>query len=371
MANSRGPSAARNMTCSARNSLLPPKCPFPSIPPSYGDHISNSVNGPKRIPKYRDGNHWHHHRTSSESLVIEEQPSWLDELLNEPETPVQRGHRRSSSDSFTYLEAANAVNTEYAVRNEQEMKSLSLNPPWGAQDFVYKDARNMSYYGDGNVGMRSRTRGWDSPKDVNLGLQRSVSLGATQKLDGIGLTGTERLDAAELGTQDSGEARPQDANGSSERKDCLNNKNSASETDTKRAKQQFAQRSRVRKLQYIAELERNVHALQSEGFEVSAQLEFLNQQSLILGMENKALKQRLENLAQEQLIKRLEHEVLEREIGRLRALYKQQQQPQQQPPQSHRRTASHDRLDFQFANLTLKNKDSSSVLDPVSSQPRT
>jgi len=41
---------------------------------------------------------------------------------------------------------------------------------------------------------------------------------------------------------------------------------------------------------------------QVEGSEVSAELEFLNQQNLILSMENKALKQRLESLAQEQLI---------------------------------------------------------------------
>jgi len=43
--------------------------------------------------------------------------------------------------------------------------------------------------------------------------------------------------------------------------------------------------------------------LQAEGSEVSAELEFLNQQNLILSMENNALKQRVENLAQEQLIK--------------------------------------------------------------------
>lgn len=43
--------------------------------------------------------------------------------------------------------------------------------------------------------------------------------------------------------------------------------------------------------------------LQAEGSEVSAELEFLNQQNLILSMENKALKQRLDSLAQEQLIK--------------------------------------------------------------------
>jgi len=68
----------------------------------------------------------------------------------------------------------------------------------------------------------------------------------------------------------------------------------------------------------------------------------------------------------------VEHEVLEREIGRLRALYQQQQQPQQQQPAlGHRRSSSRDRLDSQFANLSLKNKDSSNVRDPVSSQPRT
>ena len=42
---------------------------------------------------------------------------------------------------------------------------------------------------------------------------------------------------------------------------------------------------------------------QAEGSEVSAELEFVNQQNLILSMENNALKQRFENLAHEQLIK--------------------------------------------------------------------
>ncbi|GFY94713.1 Basic-leucine zipper (bZIP) transcription factor family protein [Actinidia rufa] len=105
---------------------------------------------------------------------------------------------------------------------------------------------------------------------------------------------------------------------------------------------QFAQRSRVRKLQYIAELERNVQALQAKGSEVSAELEFVNQQNLILNMENKALKQRLESLAQEQLIKYMEHEVLEREIGRLRALYQQHQQQPPPPSSTHRRANSRD-----------------------------
>ncbi|KVG33797.1 uncharacterized protein At4g06598-like [Cynara cardunculus var. scolymus] len=386
MANSRGPSTTRNMMYNGRHSLLPPKCPFPSIAPSYSDYISSAAIGPKGTPNYRDGNP-HHQRASSESLLVEEQPSWLDELLNEPETPEQRGHRRSSSDSFTFLEAANAANTEYAVKNEHWMRNLTSAPSWASQDFdFYKDAQNMSFYAEPNPVINNKTRTWDSPQNShstgtassrhNSGLRRTVSLGASQQLNGIASTTNEKQDAAEAGPQDSAETGPQDIN-TSERKDSSNTKPFASETDTKRAKQQFAQRSRVRKLQYIAELERNVQALQAEGSEVSAELEFLNQQSLILSMENKALKQRLDNLAQEQLIKCLEHEVLEREIGRLRALYQQQQQqqqpqPQQQPPLTHRQTSIRDRLDSQFANLSLKNKDSSTcVRDPVSSQPRT
>lgn len=69
----------------------------------------------------------------------------------------------------------------------------------------------------------------------------------------------------------------------------------------------------------------------------------------------------------------VEQEVLEREIGRLRTMYQQQQQQQHQPqhqpqkPQSsgHRRSNSRD-LESQFANLSLKNKESTSGRDPVS-----
>lgn len=64
----------------------------------------------------------------------------------------------------------------------------------------------------------------------------------------------------------------------------------------------------------------------------------------------------------------VEQEVLEREIGRLRALYQQQQQPQTQPQQqpsgSHRRSNSRD-LESQFANLSLKHKDTNSGQDPA------
>ncbi|XP_008802936.1 basic leucine zipper 34 [Phoenix dactylifera] len=139
-----------------------------------------------------------------------------------------------------------------------------------------------------------------------------------------------------------------------------------SEMEAKRAKSSFAQRSRVRKLQYNTELERHIQALQIEGMGVSAELEFLDQQKFILSLENKALKQHLDGLSQEHLVKCLQQEMLEREIARLRALHHHQQQHQQQPPAppTHSQSNSRD-LEIQFANLFLKHKESNSGREPI------
>ncbi|KAL0335250.1 UNVERIFIED_CONTAM: hypothetical protein Scaly_1403500 [Sesamum calycinum] len=367
MANSKGPSSIRSMLYNGKNSLLPPKSPFPSISPSYAEYIPSSTIGPKTLPKPRDGNS-HHQRTSSESFLIEEQPSWLDELLDEPETPVRKGgHRRSSSDSFAYIDSVNSGSMNYVAQDDNRYKNMTPVSSWGSQDFdIYRDARQSSFYADQNPSIKTKHKPWDAPVAPPRGLpsprgntlvQNVGSLGTSQDADKNPSLSTEKQDLVE--------SAPQDPKGSTEKKDSCHAK--SSETDTKRAKQQFAQRSRVRKLQYIAELERNVQALQAEGSEVSAELEFLNQQNLILSMENKALKQRLESLAQEQLIKYLEHEVLEREVGRLRALYQQQQQPQQQTSSGHRRANSRD-LDQQFANLSLKPKEATAGRDSVPGQ---
>ena len=81
---------------SGKQSFLPPKSPFPG-----SSHFSGDNHGSRNALKSGEGNK-HHQRTSSASFLIEEQPSWLEDLLDEPDTPAKRGlHRRSSSDSFT------------------------------------------------------------------------------------------------------------------------------------------------------------------------------------------------------------------------------------------------------------------------------
>ncbi|OVA05228.1 Basic-leucine zipper domain [Macleaya cordata] len=384
MENPKASSSFRNFPCTSKQSLRPPKSPFPSISPSYADYGSSPAIGSKGVPKPKEG-YRGHQRTSSESFLIEEQPSWLDELLDEPETPVRKGgHRRSSSDSFAYFDVANASSLDRIIQDEYKLKNISSIASLGSQVFDhYKDAQHASFYQVPNSFGRKPNRAWESstnsvgyPRGVpsardNARFQSSGSLCVPQEADGTSSTAFDKQDQELSGSHN--------LEGSSDRRDSTYTKPSVSETDPKRAKQQFAQRSRVRKLQYIAELERNVQALQAKGSEVSAEIEFLDQQNLILSMENKALKQRLESLAQEQLIKYLrlkswelggsvEQEVLEREIARLRTLY-QQQQMQPPPSSTHHRAKSRD-LESQFANLGLKHKEASSGQDPVSGQLR-
>ncbi|KAL0454455.1 UNVERIFIED_CONTAM: hypothetical protein Slati_0784700 [Sesamum latifolium] len=374
MANSKGPSTMRNMIYNGKNSLLPPKCPFPSLSPSYDEYIPTSVIGPKAPQKPRHRNS-HHQRTSSESFLLEEQPSWLDELLNEPETPVRRGgHRRSSSDSFAYIDTATVGSMNYVAQDDNRLINMTPLSSWGSQDFdFYRGIQHSSFFANLNPSGKTKNKPWNTPVSSVAPSRGRPSPRDTAIVPNAGPVSTlqdaDRDPTSFSEKQEDVESGPKGPSG----KDSSHVKSSASETDTKRAKQQFAQRSRVRKLQYIAELERNVQALQAEGSEVSAELEFLNQQNLILSMENKALKQRLDSLSQEQLIKYMEHDVLEREVARLRSLYHQQQQPQQQQQQmssSHRRAKSRD-LDQQFANLSLKHKEATAGHDPVSSQLHT
>ncbi|GFP99228.1 uncharacterized protein at4g06598 [Phtheirospermum japonicum] len=261
------------MLYNGKNSLLPPKSPFPSISPSYTDYIPTSAIGPKTLPKPRDINP-HHQRTSSESFLIDEQPSWLDELLDEPETPVRRGgHRRSSSDSFTYIDMPNVGTQDENINNNNRYKNMGPLSSWGSQDFdIYRDARQSAFYMDLNNFGKTRNKMWDPPALLpNRGHPSHRGNALVQNVGGGSLSTSQDADKNPDEKRDMVESGHQDhPKGPAEKKDSSHAK--SSETDNKRAKQY-------------------------------AELEFVNQQNLILSMENKALKQRLDSLAQEQLIK--------------------------------------------------------------------
>jgi hypothetical protein len=69
------------------------------------------------------------------------------------------------------------------------------------------------------------------------------------------------------------------------------------------ANRQSAQRSRVRKLQYISELERSVTTLQMEVSALSPRVAFLDHQRSLLTVGNSHLKQRIAALAQDKIFK--------------------------------------------------------------------
>uniref|UniRef100_A0A7N0VCV8 BZIP domain-containing protein n=1 Tax=Kalanchoe fedtschenkoi TaxID=63787 RepID=A0A7N0VCV8_KALFE len=91
------------------------------------------------------------------------------------------------------------------------------------------------------------------------------------------------------------------------------------------ANRQSAQRSRVRKMHYISELERSVTTLQAEVSILSPRVAFFDHQRLILNVDNSALKQRIAALAQDKIFKDAHQEALKKEIERLRQVYEHQQ----------------------------------------------
>lgn len=343
---------------------LPPKSPGSTLPPSYVDFSSNLSLGTIGPPKSKQG--CRHQRTSSESnlTLIEEQPSWLDDLLNEPDIPIGKGsHRRSSSDSFTHSHIPSSSSAlENVAFHSFNYTNIGCQAAWKQEQPLYADANSSK-----------RPFGRKQEMDLNTQNNPGSSNSLVKSKSVPQLSSVSASKEAETSSSSAGHNQQESAQsveGSSEKTGDFHAKKTQSEMEVKRIKQQHAQRSRVRKLQYIVELERTVQALQAEGMEVAGEIEFLSQQNLILSLENKALKQRLDSLSQEHLIKCFEHDMLEREMSRMQAFIQYQQlqqqlprqhsqhqrQQQQNPNSSHSRGSSRD-LDQQFSNLSLKQKD--------------
>jgi hypothetical protein len=73
----------------------------------------------------------------SHGSEFQEQPFWLNELLEEPEGPSRRGsHRRSASDSFTYLGNPGSLFrfSNIAEEDESECNTLVSSQNLGHED---------------------------------------------------------------------------------------------------------------------------------------------------------------------------------------------------------------------------------------------
>nr|XP_010925682.1 basic leucine zipper 61 [Elaeis guineensis] len=237
------------------------------------------------------------------------QPSWVDEFLDFS-TAKRGAHRRSASDSVTFLEppADGSIDDgrahEFDRLDDDQLLSMFSDdvPPFSVAVAP--------------VSSSSRS----TPSDHNSSEEKT------------GEPQGQRNEAEEA--QSTCKAEPQAAPAAAPQA-------SGPEpiADPKRVKRilanrQSAQRSRVRKLQYISELERSVTTLQTEVSALSPQVAFLDHQRSVLTVGNSHLKQRIAALAQDNIFKDAHQEALKKELERLRQVYHQQSLQQMGAPTS-------------------------------------
>ncbi|XP_047336338.1 basic leucine zipper 61-like [Impatiens glandulifera] len=251
--------------------------------------------------------------TSSSGGGGHNNPSWVDEFLDFSAT--RRGsHRRSISDSIAFIETPLLMSTD-----DQTCRAARLS----MHDFDrIDDEQFMSMFADDHdempvVAPTLSSSNTSSPSDHN-------SINDDKQLP------------SDLNHHHHHHPKSEPDEAESDSTTLFSNKTATTENyssdkivDPKRVKRilanrQSAQRSRVRKLQYISELERSVSSLQAEVSVLSPRVAFLDHQRLILNVDNSALKQRIAALAQDKIFKDAHQDALRREIERLRNVYHEQ-----------------------------------------------
>ncbi|PKA64437.1 Transcription factor RF2a [Apostasia shenzhenica] len=223
--------------------------------------------------------------------------TWVDEFLDF--TAARRGaHRRSASDSVAFLEAVDGAGEFDRLDDDQLLSMFSdhVAPLAPAETAAAESASTPSDHNSVNEGKS----GDDGDRRKMQGESEEAQSECKPELP----AGEE--------TQPPAPAAPVDHI-----------------VDPKRVKRilanrQSAQRSRVRKLQYISELERSVTTLQTEVSALSPRVAFLDHQRSILTVGNSHLKQRIAALAQDKIFKDAHQEALKKEIERLRQVYHHQ-----------------------------------------------
>ncbi|KAL0443907.1 UNVERIFIED_CONTAM: Basic leucine zipper 34 [Sesamum latifolium] len=268
-------------------------------------------------------------------------PSWVDEFLDF--SSARRGsHRRSMSDSVAFLEPP--------MVEECRRSSAIMIPNHDDDGIVVVDRGGGNHHHGGGGGHHDFDRFDDDQlmSMFNDDLAAGVGAAATMSCsnpsspsdhnsinDDDKLQGLNSSDHLQQQVQVHPKSEPEEVQSSCKSEGVNGVHATATDNssekiyDPKRIKRilanrQSAQRSRVRKLQYISELERSVSSLQAEVSVLSPRVAFLDHQRLVLNVDNSVLKQRIAALAQDKVFKDAHQEALKREIERLRQIYYQQ-----------------------------------------------
>lgn len=293
---------------------LPPK--IPNMTPNWPDfplhhHQKFPFMGPHQSPPV----------LNPAASAAQNNPSWVDEFLDF--SAARRGsHRRSASDSITFLEAPPLL--EHCRNASAPGSGANSGGGHNHHEFDrFDDEQFMSMFTDEI-----------SPSTVVVVPPTGSSSNPSSPSDHNSINEEKQADQKHQQQQPKNEPEevqsPCQSDSQAATPPNSNPANSAERIiDPKRVKRilanrQSAQRSRVRKLQYISELERSVNSLQAEVSVLSPRVAFLDHQRLLLNVDNSALKQRIAALAQDKIFKDAHQEALKREIERLRQVYHQQ-----------------------------------------------
>ncbi|KAG2672466.1 hypothetical protein I3843_13G035700 [Carya illinoinensis] len=265
----------------SRQAHLPPRCPIQKKP--IAGPLHDSVFQPLHITE----SYSLHHKSSSQRSILEEQPAWLDDLLSEADSNSRgMSHRRSVSDSIALLDAlADAF--------------PSLTPSKDAENSVVNETCN--------------------------GLDSACTYGPNSPRRKSNLTSVENALVSALSEYDSQDSMHYvdgnlhiSASAHSDLKGDDYHSIGGLNTEKKDSKRHSGQRSRVRKLQYIAELERTVDVLQTLESDLGVRVAALLQQRAALSMENYKLKQQVARLQQDKLITERQYQSLKKELERVK-----------------------------------------------------
>ncbi|XP_019100580.1 PREDICTED: basic leucine zipper 34-like, partial [Camelina sativa] len=288
---------------------LPPK--IPNMTPHWPDFSSQKLS-PFSTPI----------ATASATTTAVQNPSWVDEFLDF--SASRRGnHRRSISDSITFLEAPTvsdhaSIENHHFDRFDDEQFMLMFTD----DDNLHKTPSHINNDNNNILGPTGSSSNTSTPSN-------SINDDKNEPPSNHDMTNNYKNNNNNINNdevQSQCKTEPDDGTASTN-----NSGNSSGNRilDPKRVKRilanrQSAQRSRVRKLQYISELERSVTSLQAEVSVLSPRVAFLDHQRLLLNVDNSALKQRIAALSQDKIFKDAHQEALKREIERLRQVYNQQ-----------------------------------------------
>ncbi|KAI3732122.1 hypothetical protein L1987_63320 [Smallanthus sonchifolius] len=261
---------------------LPPK-----VPQNWPEHFTNNHQKPPSSD-----------HLPPPSTTTQMDPSWVDDFLDFSST--KRGtHRRSVSDSAAFLD------TPMIADDGCRKPSAPGSKTDVAAEFDrFDEEQFMSMFIDdeGAAGPTVSCSNPSSPSDHNS------------------LNEQQQIEEEESQWKQEAQFNPHAT--------IMENSNDKI-FDPKRIKRilanrQSAQRSRVRKLQYISELERSVNSLQAEVSVLSPRVAYLDHQRLVLNVDNSVLKQRIAALSQDKIFKVAHQEALKGEIERLKQVYYQQ-----------------------------------------------